>query len=52
MGFLCTGFVAYKQGEVTYATQTFLQIFPFMFSALCIITLQKYKTTIYFGFKK
>lgn len=54
MIFLSTGFVARNRGKysVSYNTQTYLQTLPFLFAALCIITLCKYKTKIYFGFKK
>ena len=53
MVFLATGFVAFIHGpdSINYRTQIFIQVLPFMFTAMCIITMLKHKTKIYYGFQ-
>ena len=53
MVFLPTGFVAIIHGpySINYQTQIFIQVLPFMFTAMCIITMLKHKTKIYYGFQ-
>ena len=46
MAFLAMGFE--KTQKVTYRQQAYLQVMPFLFIALAIINMFKYKSDIYF----
>ena len=55
MGFLTMGFVAKRRNNtyaVKYDTQIILQIMPFMFTRLVIVTLHKYKLKLHHSFMK
>jgi hypothetical protein len=45
MAFLAMGF---EQEKVTYKQQQYLQVMPFLFIALAIITMFTYKSDIYY----
>ncbi len=54
MAFLSMGMKAKKTNQpdsVSYSAQVFLQVIPFMFTALAIITMLKYKVRLNFVFK-
>lgn len=52
MLFLSTGFSAKNYGKesVSYAEQVYYQVLPFMFTALAITTMIRYKITIEYSF--
>ena len=55
MMFLTTGIVALSKGSpsaVPYKYQVWTQTWPFMFTALCIINILKYKLHLYYSFKQ
>lgn len=55
MIFLSTGFKASHQNNpyaVSYGTQVWTQTWPFMFNALCIINILKYKLHLYYSFRQ
>ena len=54
MMFLTTGIVALSKNSpsaVPYSYQVWTQTWPFMFTALCIINILKYKLHLYYSFK-
>ena len=50
MLFLSMGFVSKSGGQVRYGEQIYFQVFPFVFTALAIICMQKYKLKVYYQF--
>ena len=50
MVFLSMGFVSKSGGQVRYGEQVYFQVFPFVFTALAIICMQKYKLKVYYQF--
>ena len=50
MVFLSMGFMARFGVAVRYGDQIFFQVFPFVFTALAIICMQKYKLKVFYQF--